>query len=65
MKIRISATLVREYEPKPEYYDNQTPDGMLATDLSGAKDDPLLFFDSCEWDIKGEIVTENDEVKAS
>jgi hypothetical protein len=56
MKIRITATIVREYEPKTEYYDNQTPDGMLATDLSGAGDDPFLFFDSCEWDIRGEII---------
>jgi len=60
MRIRMTLTIVREYEPQPEHYppDKQTPEGMLEVDLESANDDWLLFFAEEESGFKvvGEIV---------
>ena len=58
-KIRIVINAVVEYEIDPELYPGcDTEEQMLAIDLVGAKDDPLMVMDdpTAEWTIAGEIV---------
>ena len=62
MKFRITMTIVREYEPNSEYYDDIGPDlndaQMLAVDVQGAEEDPYLFMDNTHatMTVTGEIV---------
>ncbi len=59
-RIRITMTVVHEYDANPENYGNQPPEAMLAIDLANANDDPFLFIgDEAEWSITGEIVEGN------
>ena len=57
MIIRAIRTQIREYEVEPENYPaGSTPEQILAIDGEAAADDPDLFFDDCEIDIKiGEV----------
>jgi len=57
-KARITFTVVTEYEFVPEYYDNcETPEQMLAVDVSNANEDPYLMIgDDAEWTITGEVL---------
>jgi hypothetical protein len=59
-KVRLTLTVIREYEQRIEHYpeDQRTPEAMLAVDMVGFKDDPMLMMDSdgAKWFYKGEII---------
>lgn len=57
IKIRLTATLVVEYEPNPDFYpDDATPEEMLKADKEYAEVDPLAIFGDTEWKIVGQVI---------
>lgn len=63
MRFRITQVTVVEYEVNPEHYlpEATTPEEMLAVDLEGVREDPVLFWnDEEEITVSGEIIHEEE-----
>ena len=58
MKLKISITLERIYEPMTEFYVDSNPENILKTDIKLFQEDPsyILEFVDTKTIVKGEII---------
>ena len=58
MKLKISITLERTYEPLSEFYSDPNPESILKEDIKSYQEDPayMLEFKDTTLSVKGEVI---------